>query len=180
MAVTNVSFIEDQGAKIDNWELWYYLEISHIHDLVTPSESARTSDASLLVTTQLDRIVTSLNWGTSICKGILSEKYNFSGIIHANCGSILKSWTARLAQYDLERRRYRSAEQCSEKYLDISADIENYAKERTPQKLDIPRGASPLGVGFVNSHTQFDNAGQFDKIIPDRESEASFADGYGD
>lgn len=161
---TNTSYIS--GAS-DYAELFLYLDQSHIYDLLAKQESeVETTLTDALITEQQNRLNTALNWGRSIIDSLLGELYEVSALTEADAPALVKEWNARLAQFQLERRRLRNGEASSDDFRSLSEEIKEYAYESSPGRLPWTRRGGIVS-GVESKATQFDSPGQFESIIPE-------------
>lgn len=171
MSVSNSSYIAS------NDELFNYLEAKYVYELLTQESTEVEEDLSqALSTDQQDRLNTALNWGKGVIVSGLRELYDLSSVTSANAPEVLKGWNARLALYNLEKRRARSIEGISVDINEIRNEIKEYATEDTVWSLDLTRNAAPIGTVRESKATQFDDGGQFDNIISSYERDDIWPD----
>jgi len=173
-ASTNASFI------VDLEELWEILDKDHIYSLVSEETSEEVTDlASDLTAEQLGRLYRFLNWGKDRICGGLRERYSIDNLAAVNATKELKALNAKYAEWGLERRRYRSAELCSNSLEELDAILENYAKAESLWGLSstVERSHIPVGAFVDSKATQFDSPGHFVNIIPERETDDIWPDG---
>lgn len=163
MSVANNSYIDSSSGYV---ELFNFLDKLHIYELLAQQESEVNTDISTsLSSAQADRLNQSLNWGRSLIDTGLRELYVVDGLTYADAPDIIKDLNARLAQNFLERRRLRSGEAPSDDIRDLRLEIEVLAKESSSYSLTFARKGG-IASATESKATQFDNAGQFDNIIP--------------
>lgn len=176
MASTNSSYIDESS---DFEELWEILDKRHIYGLVAEDDDEVVEDESTALSgDQLGRLNRALNWGKDRIYNGLSEKYDLSSVTSSNAPEEIKEINARYAQFLLEKRRFRNQEATTEEKEEIDADVIKYAREKTTFKLDIARNAAPIAVVSDSKATHFDDAGQFDSIIPSNERDDVWPDDY--
>lgn len=170
--IANTSYIND-AANFS--ELWEMCEKEHLYGLLSPRDADMISTIASLNVDQANRLKRALNWGREQIDNILREKYRVSSLTYNDAPQTLKGWNWRYAQWQLEKRRYRSGEPTSEDKKDIDDEVLAVAREQGPHSLNIPRGPSPI-VTAIDSHaTSFDHGGQFN--IPGREWNDTWPDG---
>ena len=175
MASTNSSYVKDYNDASN--EIWEILDRSHIHDLLAEESDEVVSNIdSLISADQVGRLNRALNWGKNYIQTALTEAYNLSAVDNTNAPELLKVLNCRLAQWWLERRRYRTVEETSESLEEIKAELAELASEKS--HLTIPELTKRTGF-FITSvdskATQFDKADQFN--VPEREQDDVWPDG---
>lgn len=169
--MANTSFITDST------ELFYYLEKQHVYELLTQSESEVVAISQALTTDQSARLEAAMNWGAEQINAILRERYAMDGVTYTNAPVTLKLYNARLTQWMLEKRRYRSAEAMTDDINVILEELREFAREGSVANLGITDRSDSFAVDYDSKATQFDNVGQFDAHIPDREDDDVWPDG---
>lgn len=174
MASSNNSLILSAN---DYEELWEILERQHIQEIVTEkNEEAQTVDDPMTAEQQ-GRLNAALNWGKNLIVSALRDTYETDELTSVNAPMELKTLNARLAEYYLEKRRYRGVEKQTHAWEELEAELTRYAKESSIFTLPLTRASGAVRSVRTSMASQFDRSHQFDNIIPSEE-EPQTPDGY--
>jgi len=177
MATTNSSYIDESSSLVELWEI---LDAAHIYSLLT-KKGAEDEEDDLdedLDAEQLSRLYRALNWGKQQITVVLSSQYEIDEVTKVDAPEVLKVLNAKFAEWFLERRRYRTLEECSNDIDELRKELTLYITEPNLYKLPLARKSFAV-VGAVSNTTRFDNPGQFDSVMPSRDRDIPYPDSEG-